>query len=877
MQTYHNEKVSELLKEVKASNGLTSEEAKSRIIKYGLNEFDKQKKKSIILMFLAQFKDIMLLVLLGASFISLAIQEYGDALIIFFVIFLNAFLSVIQEYKAVKALESLKKLSNPHVLVKRDNIISKIPSAQLTIGDLVYFETGDIISADIQLTEAINLTADESSLTGESLPQEKNTISFINTSSPLYHKNMVFSGTNITAGRGQGVVVAIGMDTQIGKIAKHLNDSKEELTPLQARLANMAKILTFGVVIIMLVIMAIGLMQGREFLEMLMISVSLGVAAIPEGLPTVVTIVLALGVMKMAKKNVIVKKLSSVETLGCTEYICSDKTGTLTQNKMEVQEIYLNGNIYNKDNVINNVEYNNKLFYIASLCNSLIISKDNTCQGDPTEKAIYEYAIKNGFDKEQLQLHHRFINEIPFDSKRKLMSVTYYDGYYNCYVKGAPDILIRKCNRKLKNGVVTPLTEFDEIEITRQIKQMGDKSLRVLGFAYKGDMTAKPQDNEEHNLIFVGLMGMIDPPRPSVFESIEKCKKAGIKLIMITGDNKDTAYAIATELKIIDNVSQLMTGSELDQMDDKELAKNITKYKVFCRVSPNHKVRIVKCLQAKKKIVAMTGDGVNDAPSLKIANIGVGMGIAGTEVAKEASDMILQDDNFSTIVVAIEEGRKIYSNITKAIIYLLSSNLGEVVTLFIATLLNQSILLPIHILWMNLVTDSLPALALGLEKNDANTMQEKPRSANQSFFAGNNGFSVIYQGVIQGLLTLFSFFIGLRYFNLRIAETMAFTTIVFIQLFHAINMRSLGKSIFKIGHNLYLYFAIIMAAASHLLIIYVPFLSQLFKVDKINGIQWSIAILLAFMIIPVVEVVKLLNSVKNKQKRKKNLQKKKNV
>lgn len=846
---YYNLDINDICYDLKSSiNGLSNNEAKERLEKIGLNEISNDKKNNVILLFLSQFKDIMLFILFIAALISFFLKEYSDVIVILSVLLLNAVLGFIQEFKAEKALEALKKLNIPKVKVLRESSILELKSSEVVVGDIIFLEDGDIVCADARIIEYSNFKVDESSLTGESLPIEKNNITIDNITPLSEQKNMVFSGSLVVNGNAKVIVTSTGMNTEIGKIANKLKESKNELTPLQKRLANLSKWLSLIVVIIAFIIFGIGIYQGRDILEMVLISVSIAVAAIPEGLPAVVTIVLAISVIKLSKKNTIIRKLSSVETLGCTQVICSDKTGTLTKNKMTVKKIYLN-KIYNE---FDQIEYDKNIHFYncLKLCNSVKII-DNELKGDPTEVALVEYHnshINNS-------VIYNKIEEIPFDSVRKMMSVIYQiNDKKVCYTKGALDYLLAKCSYIYDNNSIRLLTQKDKKLLLKEMEKMGNDALRVIGLAYK-NVTVK--NKYEEDLIFIGMVGMIDPPKEGVKEAINKCNHAGISTIMITGDHYSTASSIAKELNIIKNDDEILTGMELDNLSQEELVNNVFKYHVFCRVTPEHKVRIVEAYQKRGKIVAMSGDGVNDAPSLKRADIGVSMGINGTEVAKNASDMILSDDNFTTIVLAVEEGRKIYENITKAISYLLSCNLGEIITLFVATLLNFKILLPIHILWMNLVTDSLPALALGLDENNDNVMNELPRNANAGFFSGKRGINILYQGLLQGLLTLLSFFIGIYFYSLNIAETMAFTTIVFIQLFHSLNMRSSKSTAFETKQNVYLILTIILGIISQVCIIYIPVLANIFKVSKLSLYQWIISILLATLIVPFVELTKL--------------------
>lgn len=846
---YYSNEINKVYSDLNSSSkGLSKEEAKQRLNEHGLNQINNDKKSNVILLFLSQFKDIMLFILFIAAAISFFLKEYSDVIVILSVLLLNAVLGFIQEFKAEKALEALKKLNIPKVKVLRDSLIYEIKSNEVVVGDILFLEDGDIICADARIIEYSNFKVDESSLTGESLPIEKDNLPISNVVPLSEQKNMVFSGSLIVSGSAKVIVTSTGMNTELGKIANKLKESKIEPTPLQKRLANLSKWLSLIVVIIALLIFGIGIYQGRDVFEMILVSVSIAVAAIPEGLPAVVTIVLAISVIKLSKKNTIIRKLSSVETLGCTQVICSDKTGTLTKNKMTVKKIYLD-KLYNDNDYIN---YNNNIHFYncLKLCNSVKII-DNEIKGDPTEIALVEY-YKNTANKE---LSYNKVLDIPFDSVRKMMSVVYeINNKKICYSKGALDYLLTKCSYIYDNKTIRLLSLKEKKIILKEMERLGKDALRVIGLAYKN---VNNLSNIENDLIFIGMVGMIDPPKEGVKEAINKCKNAGISTIMITGDHLSTASSIAKELNILSDDNQILSGLELDNLSKEELEHNIFNYRVFCRVTPEHKVRIVEAFQKRGKIVAMSGDGVNDAPSLKKANIGVSMGLNGTEVAKNASDMILSDDNFTTIVLAVEEGRKIYENITKAISYLLSCNLGEIITLFIATLLNFKILLPIHILWMNLVTDSLPALALGLDENNDNVMNESPRNANAGFFSGKRGINILYQGVLQGMLTLLSFFIGIYFFDLNTAETMAFTTIVFIQLFHSLNMRSSKNSIFSKKQNIYLLLTIILGVICQVCIIYIPFLAQVFKVSPLNLYQWGVAILLATLIIPFIELTKI--------------------
>lgn len=874
---FHTKSEMEVLEYLQSSNdGITDEEALRRAQIYGKNELDEGKSKTLLGMFLEQFKNVMIIILLVAAAISGFMSELTDTIIILVVVLINAILGVMQESKAEKALAALRKMSSPHAKVKRNGEIKQINTCEVVPGDIIILEAGDFVLSDMRLLQCASLKIEEAALTGESVPSEK-IISKIDKDDIVIgdRRNMAYSGSSVTYGRGVGVVTAIGMNTEVGKIAGHLSRSESQETPLQKKLAEMSKYLTIGIIAISVIIFLTGVLQGRNYFEMFLTAVSLAVAAIPEGLPAVITIVLAMGVQKMARRNSIVRKLSAVETLGSTEIICSDKTGTLTQNKMTVKEVYLDENIQSADDFTEE----NKSFAIFMhslvLCNdsnSKRIDKDNiSFMGDPTETALAYFASSKGIQKDAIDKIAPRINEIPFDSERKLMStINQINGIYRVITKGAPDVLLERCNKALINGKVKALTKKQRNSIIKANKTMASKALRILAVAIK-DIEEAPQyitsDNTESEMVFVGLVGMIDPPRPEVKEAVRICSEAGIRPIMITGDHRDTASAIAKELGIIKSDDEVFTGSELSKINGEEFDEFVTKFSVYARVSPDHKVRIVDSWRKRGKVIAMTGDGVNDAPALKAADIGIGMGITGTDVAKGVSNMVLADDNFATIVIAVEEGRKIYSNIRKAIQFLLSSNLGEVVTLFVATMLNWTILLPIHILWVNLVTDTLPALALGVESAEKDLMKQKPRSAKSSFFSGGVGFSIVYQGIFKGLLTLAAFIIGKSLYSEEIAITIAFVTLGLIQLAHSLNVRSNTKSLFKIGlfSNMYLIGAIAISALLQIIVIVVPFLNEIFKVKQLNLEQWGIVLAASLAIIPIVELAKAVHNMRVKK------------
>ena len=875
-----------VLQDVQSSMvGLSGEEAQKRLQEYGKNELAEGKKKSILVKFFEQFKDFMILVLLAAAIISAIVShEIVDSIIILLVVVINALMGVFQEAKAEQAIEALKQMSTPNANVLRDGHTLSIKSDELVPGDVVLLEAGDVVPADIRLLEAASLKIEEAALTGESVPVGKETGVLPPGDIGIGDRiNMAFSNSNVTYGRGKGVVVNTGMSTEVGKIADMLAQADETETPLKNNLNDLGKFLTMAIIAIAVIMFIVGtLINGTSFVDMLLTSISLAVAAIPEGLPAIVTIILALGTQVMAKRNSVIRKLPAVETLGSTDIIASDKTGTLTLNQMTVEKVYDN---FQQKDAKQKIGSDNLTLKIMNYANDTKIAQDGTLIGDPTETALVQFGIDQHFDlKERLEQEPR-VAELPFDSDRKLMSTVHQlaNGKYLVAVKGAPDVLIQRTNRAFADEQEIPLTEKQKQEILFNNTDMAKQALRVLAMGFKvlddypQELTSEVLENE---LCFAGLVGMIDPERKEAAEAVWMAKEAGIRPIMITGDHRDTAEAIAVRLGIIHagNSNAVLTGAELNEMSDEEFAKQVYNYSVYARVSPEHKVRIVKAWQQEGKVVAMTGDGVNDAPSLKQADIGIGMGISGTEVSKGASDMVLADDNFATIVVAVEEGRKVFSNIQKTVQYLLAANLGEVLTLFIATLFAWDTLLPVHLLWINLVTDTFPAIALGMEPAEKDLMSHQPRGRSSNLFSGGVFSSIIYQGILEGGITLFVYWFAIQnpahtalnmpglsaqaLYQLQHADalTMCFATLGFMQLFHAFNVKSVKQSIFKVGpfQNKTFNWAILLSFALMGVIILVPGLNDIFRVASLNGMQWGVVATASFSIIPIVEVVKVL-------------------
>lgn len=886
---WFNKTVDESITELKTNIdiGLSTEEVKKRQEEYGLNELKAKKKKSLIVKFLEQFKDFMIIILIISAIISGVVgiaegEGVTDTIIILVVVIVNAIIGVAQENKAEKSLEALQKLSSHVAKVMRNGKLEVIPSRELVPGDIVILDTGDYVPADLRIIEAINLKSQEAALTGESVPVEKMAAKIEDEKIGIGDRiNLLFSSSLITYGRGKAVVVETGMNTEVGKIADIINTAQDNGTPLQQKLNKLGKTLGVVALVICALIFVVGLLYGKEPIHMFMTAVSLAVAAIPEGLPAVFTIVLAIGVQRMVKRNAIVKKLPAVETLGSASVICSDKTGTLTQNKMTVEKIFCDGKLVNIEDAKEMIDIK-KLVYASMLCNDTKISDERELTGDPTETALVDMAFKLDFDPSVYGMFPR-VSEIPFDSDRKLMTTVHEEnGKYVVYTKGGVDELLSICNSYILEGdVKTDLNEYKEI-IRKYNTEMAKNALRVLAMGYKV-LDHKPTAEEiktlESKLTYVGMVGMIDPPRLEVKAAVEECKSAGIKTVMITGDHKITAIAIAKSLGILEKDEEAITGTELEEMSDEDLIKNIRKYSVYARVSPEHKVRIVKAWQANGEIVAMTGDGVNDAPSLKIADIGCAMGVVGTDVAKEAADVILTDDNFATVVSAVEEGRRIYDNILKAIQFLLSSNIGEIVVLFVAILITPLLgrvfniditiietLLPIHILWINLVTDSLPALALAVDPAAKDIMKRKPlKNTKKGIFTKGMSWRVVYQGIMIGLLTLTAFIIGLstegisQEEKVKTGQTMAFYVLALSELVHVYNVRDNKKSIFKTGifNNSKLILASLVSAALMFIILFTPGLRDIFNLVLLPTQHILEVVLLVFAPLLIVELLKL--------------------
>ena len=851
--------------------GLNEKQVEDKQNKFGLNKLEEKKKESIVIKFIKQFNDFMIIILIIASIISAVVarlegsNDYFDSIIIIAIVVFNAIMGLVQEAKAEKSLEALKKMTAPTCRIKRNGKISTIKSEQIVPGDIVLLEAGNYVPADCRLISSSNLKIEESSLTGETVPVLKEANSILKEKTALGDMvNMAFSTTIVVNGHGEAIVTDIGMNTKVGKIAKMIITNEAPETPIQKKLGEVGKSLGIACLGICLLIFAIGLLKKIEPIEMFMTSVGLAVAAIPEGLPAIVTIMLSIGVTKMAKKNSIIRKLPAVETLGSSSVICSDKTGTLTQNKMQVTKIA------NINGETNDKEYIKWLMGMATMCTDVEISKENgkmELTGEPTEKAIVSKALDEGQNKNELYNVMKRVKDIPFDSSRKMMTTIHkMPNGYRVITKGAPDVLLKRCNKVYDNGNVTTLDYSKTKLIENQNNKMADEALRVLAIAYL-DIPSLPSriDTEtvEKNLIFIGLIGMIDPPREGVKEAVATCKKAGIKTVMITGDHIITAKAIAKDLGILRGSDLAITGEELDKIPQSILQKNIMNYSVFARVTPEHKVRIVKAYQSTDAVVAMTGDGVNDAPALKNADIGIAMGKNGTDVAKNAADMVLTDDNFVTIVEAVKQGRNIFDNIKKAVHFLIATNIGEIVTIFLGLVLGlKSPLLAIQLLWINLVTDSLPAIALGLEKPEADIMDKKPRDSKKGIFADGLWQRIITEGTMLGILTLVAFSVGNYLYDIEVGRTMAFVSLGLLELVHSFNIKS-EESIFKVGlfENKYLLGAFILGALLQIVVVVIPSVAEVFKLVPLTQVQWKYTFGISILPLVIMEIQKAFNKI----------------
>lgn len=869
MKAYLEEKEQVLQSVHSNQKGLSEEEAEKRLLQYGKNKLKEGKKKTFLQKFIEELINPMILILLAAAVVSgmtaaISGESFADVIIILIVVLINGVLGVVQENKAEKAIEALQEMASATSKVYRNGIEDTVKSEDLVVGDVILLEAGDAVPADARILESASLKLEEAALTGESVPVNKISEKLNSEEEiPLGdRKNMVYMGSSVAYGRGTAVVTAAAMDTEMGKIADVLLTASDSATPLQKKLNQLSKVLSLLVLVICIIIFSVDILRWKDSLTMtglldtFMVAVSLAVAAIPEGLAAVVTIVLSIGVTNMSKKNAVIRKLTAVETLGCAEIICSDKTGTLTQNLMTVIEHRGEEKILAK---------------ALALCSDAKLDKNHKAIGEPTECALVNYAYSLGLAKEALEEEEARIGEVPFDSVRKMMTTIHKrkDGSIVQYTKGAPDEVVRLCTTILVGGREIAFTEEKKKEILAENKAMADKALRVLAGAertLKELPKAMESKEVEHDLCFLGLAGMMDPVREEAGQAVVKCKEAGIRPVMITGDHKDTAVAIGRQLGIIREESEALTGTELDRMDDKTFQEKIEQYSVYARVQPEHKVRIVNGWKEKGKVVAMTGDGVNDAPSIKSAHIGIGMGITGTDVTKNVADMVLLDDNFATIVTAVGEGRRIYDNIRKSIQFLLSSNLSEVLSIFTATLMGFTILKPVHLLWINLITDCFPALALGMEKGEENIMKRKPRSAGEGIFADGLGADVIFQGILVTVITLAAYFVGhfmesgrWEIVNSRDGMTMAFLTLSMTEIFHSFNMRSRRQSIWKIKkQNFYLWGAMAVSFICTTSVIYIPFFASAFDFEVISPGEYAVSLALAFCVIPIMEVVKLL-------------------
>ena len=861
-ETLRKEEVMKKL-ETDRRDGLNQEEVKKRQQKYGKNKLKDKPKESIFIKFIKQFNDFMIIILIIASIISAAVSnmqgenDYIDSIIIIAIVIFNAIMGVVQEAKAEKSIEALQEMTPPKAKVIRDGVTNEINAEELVPGDIIILEAGNYVPADSRIIESFNLKIEESSLTGETEPVLKEADKICKPNISLGDmNNMAFMASIVVNGHGKAIVTETGMDTKVGKIANMMIENEAPETPIQRKLGQVGKVLGMVCLAICLIIFVIGLIKKIDPIEMFMTSVGLAVAAIPEGLPAIVTIMLSIGVTKMAKKNSIIRKLPAVETLGSSSVICSDKTGTLTQNKMKV--VAINSRDAN---------FTTELACMCTDCDILYQNGKTEVKGEPTEIALVNNGLENGKNKNELYMAMPRINEIPFDSNRKMMTTIHRIGNkYRVITKGAPDVLLERCQKQI-NGGFGQTSMLEKTIIQRENEKMAQKALRVIAVGYK-DLDFLPQKIDsntiERNLIFVGLIGMIDPPREGVKEAVRTCKMAGIKTVMITGDHIATAKAIAKELNILSGNDKAITGQELDKISQKELEKNIADYSVFARVTPEHKVRIVKAWQKTGAVVAMTGDGVNDSPALKNADIGIAMGKNGTDVAKNAADMILADDNFVTIVEAVKQGRNIYDNIRKAIHFLIATNIGEIVTIFMGLVLGlKSPLLAIQLLWINLVTDSLPAISIGLEPADKDIMHRKPVDSKKGIFADGLWNKIVVEGIMIGMLTLVAFSLGNKFFGLEVGRTMAFLSMGLLELVHSFNIKS-EQSIFKIGilENKFLIGSFILGAIVQVLVVVIPALAEIFKLVPLNQTQWMITIFISLLPIPIMELQKKLNEVK---------------
>lgn len=866
---WHSSSVEEVSKKLKTNIniGLSEEETQKRFERYGPNNLKEKKKESIFVKFIKQFNDFMIITLIIAAIISAVVSklngeaDYIDSIIIVAIVIFNAIMGLVQEQKAEKSLEALKKMSAPNAKVRRNGRVQEIDATMVVPGDIVILEAGNYVPADCRLINSYNLKIEESALTGETIPSLKDSSKILKENTAMGDLcNMVFATTIVVNGHGEAIVVETGMNTRVGKIAGMIIEDESPETPIQKKLAEVGKILAIACIIICVLIFVIGIFKKIPIIEMFMTSVGLAVAAIPEGLPAIVTIMLSIGVTKMAKKNSIIRKLPAVETLGSSSVICSDKTGTLTQNKMTVTEVR---NCFGRANS-NERKF---IFELGTMCTDTTEERINGklgFVGEATEVAISNAAMEEGVSKSFLYDEMKRINDIPFDSKRKMMTTIHkYGNGYRIITKGAPDVLLKRCSNCYSGGQIVPIFSKKD-DINEQNNQMAEKALRVIAVAYKDVEKLPEMQDVEKDLIFCGLIGMIDPPREGVKEAVRTCRRAGIKTVMITGDHLQTAKAIAKELGILKRGDLAIDGETLERMSQHELEQNIMDYSVFARVSPEHKVRIVKAFQSTGAVVAMTGDGVNDAPALKNADIGIAMGKGGTDVAKNAADMILLDDNFVTIVEAVKQGRNIYDNIKKAIHFLISTNIGEIVTIFFGLVLGiKSPLLAIQLLWINLVTDSLPAIALGLEKEEENIMSRLPRNPKKNLFADGLWWKIIIEGAMLGMFTLLAFSIGNRLYSVEVGRTMAFLTLGILELVHSFNIKS-EESIFKIGvlENKYLVGALVLGVILQVIVVVVSPLAQIFSLVPLTGIQWLYTVLIAIAPIPIVEIQKAVNGYK---------------